>query len=34
MAYTKDKQTVFKVKFSAHYVSSVIAPFHITEATA
>lgn len=33
MAYTKDKQTVFKVKFSAHYVTSVIPPFHIVEAT-
>ncbi|MFG3051905.1 hypothetical protein ACGFZP_13270 [Kitasatospora sp. NPDC048239] len=33
VAYTKDKQTVLKAKFSAHYVTSVIAPLHIAEAT-
>lgn len=32
-AYTKDKQTVFPVKFAAHYVSSVIPPVHIVDAT-
>ncbi|MFC8447673.1 hypothetical protein [Kitasatospora sp. NPDC057223] len=34
MAYTKDKQTVYKTKFSGHYVSAAVAPFHVTEATA
>ncbi|MGW6912591.1 phage tail tube protein [Kitasatospora sp. NPDC054939] len=33
LAYTKDTQTVLKAKFSAHYVSDVIAPLHIAEAT-
>ncbi|GAA0705379.1 hypothetical protein GCM10010193_70560 [Kitasatospora atroaurantiaca] len=33
MAYTKDKQTLFKTKFSGHYVTSSIAPFHVVEAT-
>lgn len=33
MAYTKDKQTLYKVKFSGHYVSATVAPFHIIEAT-
>lgn len=33
MSYTKDKQTVFPVKFAAHYVSAAIAPIHITDAT-
>jgi hypothetical protein len=33
MAYTKDKQTLFKTKFTAHYVTASIAPFHIVEAT-
>lgn len=33
-AYTKDKQTNFKVKWMGHYVSSTIAPLHIVEATA
>lgn len=31
LAYTKDKQTLIPVKFAGHYVSSVIAPFHITD---
>jgi hypothetical protein len=33
MGYTKDKQTLFKTKFSAHYVTSSTPPFHIVEAT-
>lgn len=33
MSYTKDKQTLFPVKFAAHYVSSAIAPIHIVDAT-
>jgi hypothetical protein len=33
LAYTKDKQTLIPVKFAGHYVSSVIAPFHITDQT-
>lgn len=32
-AYTKDKQTLFPVKWAAHYVSASIAPVHITDAT-
>lgn len=31
LAYTKDKQTLIPAKFAGHYVSSVIAPFHITD---
>lgn len=31
-AYKKDGQTLIPVEFSAHYVSSVIAPFKINEA--
>lgn len=34
LAYTKDKQTVLKVKLAAHYVSSVIKPYKIIDATA
>lgn len=30
-AYMKDKQTVFKVTFSAHYVSPSIAPFKVID---
>lgn len=30
-AYTKDKQTVYTVKFSAHYVSASIAPFKVID---
>jgi hypothetical protein len=30
-AYGKGDQTVFKVKFSAHYVSASIKPFHIVD---
>lgn len=33
LAYTKDKQTVFKTKLTAHYVTSVISPVHFVEAT-
>lgn len=33
LAYTKDKQTLIPVKFAGHYVSSVIAPFHIVDQT-
>ena len=33
MSYMKDKQTLFPVKFAAHYVSAAIAPVHITDAT-
>jgi hypothetical protein len=33
LAYTKDKQTGFKAKFAAHYVTSLISPLHIVEAT-
>lgn len=33
LAYTKDKQTLIPAKFAGHYVSSVIAPFHITDQT-
>lgn len=31
LAYTKDKQTLIPVKFAGHYVSSVVAPFHIVD---
>jgi hypothetical protein len=31
LAYTKDKQTLIPIKLAGHYVSSVIAPFHITD---
>ena len=31
LAYTKDKQTLIPVKFTGHYVSSVITPFHIVD---
>lgn len=31
--YTKDKQTLFGVKFSGHYVSASIAPIHIVDQT-
>jgi hypothetical protein len=34
MAYTKDKMTVFGVKFAGHYVSDAIAPIHIVDETA
>lgn len=34
MAYTKDKMTVYGVKFSGHYVSESIAPIHIVDETA
>lgn len=33
MAYMKDKQTLFKTKFSGHYVTSSISPFHVIDAT-
>ena len=33
LAYTKDKQTLIPAKFSGHYVSSVITPFHIVDQT-
>lgn len=33
MAYTKDKQTVYGVKFSGHYVSASISPIHIVDQT-
>lgn len=33
LAYTKDKMTVYGVKFTGHYVSSSIAPVHITDQT-
>ncbi len=33
MGYTKDKQTLFGVKFSGHYVSASIAPIHIVDQT-
>lgn len=32
-AYTKDKQTVFSVTWSAHYVSNAIKPFVVLDAT-
>ncbi|MER5715715.1 hypothetical protein [Streptomyces sp. NPDC002132] len=31
LAYTKDKQTLIPVKFTGHYVSSSIKPFHIVD---
>lgn len=34
IAYTKDKQTVLKVKLAAHYVSPAIAPYKIVDGTA
>lgn len=33
VAYTKEKQTVFSVKFGAHWVSDSIAPIHIVDQT-
>ena len=33
MGYTKDKQTLFGVKFSGHYVSASIAPIHVVDQT-
>lgn len=33
MAYSKDKQTFIPVTFSAHYVSSSIASFHVVDQT-
>ncbi|MFI8351328.1 hypothetical protein [Streptomyces sp. NPDC085596] len=33
LAYTKDKQTVYGVKFSGHYVSASISPLHIVDQT-
>jgi hypothetical protein len=33
IAYTKDKQTLYGVKFSGHYVSASIAPVHIVDQT-
>lgn len=33
LAYTKDKMTVYGVKFAGHYVSASIAPIHITDQT-
>jgi hypothetical protein len=33
LAYTKDKMTVFAVKFAGHYVSASIAPIHIVDQT-
>lgn len=33
-AYVKDKQAVYKVQFSSHYVSSSVKPFHIVDQTA
>ncbi len=33
IAYTKDKQTVLKIKMQAHYVTSVIKPYKIVDAT-
>jgi hypothetical protein len=33
IAYTKDKQTLYSVKFSGHYVSASIAPVHIVDQT-
>ena len=32
-AYKKDEQTVFAVSLSGHFVSSVIKPFKIIDAT-
>ena len=34
LAYTKDKQTVLKVKLTGHYVSSAIKPYKIIDGTA
>lgn len=34
MGYTKDKQTIFAVTFSGHYVSSAISPLHVVDQTA
>lgn len=34
MAYTKDKMTVFSVKFAGHYVSASISPVHYVDQTA
>ena len=31
LAYTKDKQTLIPVKFTGHYVSNSIKPFHIVD---
>lgn len=31
LAYTKDKMTLIPVKFTGHYVSSSITPFHIVD---
>lgn len=33
IGYTKDKMTLFAVKFAGHYVSSSIAPIHIVDQT-
>jgi hypothetical protein len=33
MGYTKDKMTLFGVKFSGHYVSSSISPIHVVDQT-
>jgi len=33
-AYTKDKQSVWSVKFESHFVSTSIAPFIVVDATA
>jgi hypothetical protein len=33
LAYTKDKQTLIPAKFTGHYVSDVISPFHYADET-
>ncbi|WP_030168935.1 hypothetical protein [Streptomyces sp. NRRL S-813] len=33
LAYTKDKQTLIPAKFSGHYVSASVTPFHIVDQT-
>lgn len=33
MGYTKDKQTIFAVTWTGHYVSSAVAPVHIVDQT-
>lgn len=33
LSYTKDKQTLIPAKFTGHYVSSSITPFHIVDQT-
>lgn len=34
MGYTKDKQTLFAVTFTGHYVSPAISPLHVADQTA